>query len=145
MHFIKPLATHQALMNTPLCQFIHNYRLPFGEIYENYPLSIFTKCSHLRSFNFVVIFYNYTKGSFPNWLDRLAYRQERWYVCVVLRIYFTSCRWLWQILQVINLWVKISMLDSDGQIVLFVCVSVYLVHIMVDYSQVHSIIKYPKL
>lgn len=54
---------------------------------------------------------------------------------------------LWQILQVpvINLWVKISMLDSDGQIVLFVCVSVYLVHIMVDYSQVHSIIKYPKL
>lgn len=78
---------------TPLCQFINNYRLPFGEIYENYPLSIFTKCSHLSSFNFVVIFYNHTKGSFPNWLDRLAYRQERWYVCVVLRIYFTSCRW----------------------------------------------------
>lgn len=32
---------------------------------------------------------------------------------------------LWQILHVINLWVKISMLDSDGQIVLFVCGCMY--------------------
>lgn len=53
---------------------------------------------------------------------------------------------LWHILHVINLWVKISMLDSDGQIVLLfvgefikgwspVTFSVYLVHIMVDYSK----------
>lgn len=129
MHFIKPLATHQALMNTPLCQFIHNYRLPFGEIYENYPLSIFTKCSHLSSFNFVVIFYNYTKGRFPNWLDRLATdktdnRNEDMFVWCYESISLHAGD-LWQILHVINLWVKISMLDSDGQIVLFVCGWIY--------------------
>lgn len=98
---------------TPLCQFIHNYRLPFGEIYENYPLSIFTKCSHLSSFNFVVIFYNYTKGRFPNWLDRLATdktdnRNEDMFVWCYESISLHAGD-LWHILHVINLWVKISM------------------------------------
>lgn len=64
-----PLAAHQALMNTPLCQFIHNhnyYRLTFEEIYDNcYPV-FFTKGSHLSTLNFVAIFLNYTIGSFSN-------------------------------------------------------------------------------
>lgn len=59
-------------MNIFLCQFIYNYRLLFGEIYENYLLFIFIKCFYLSSFNFVVIFYDYIKGRFLNLRDRFV-------------------------------------------------------------------------
>lgn len=85
----------------------------FGEIYENYLLFIFIKCFYLSSFNFVVIFYNYIKGRFLNWLDRFVIdkidnRNEDMFVwCYEFILFYVGD--LWYILYVINLWVKILM------------------------------------